>query len=87
MPSKDEIDAAHAAIERANEEMSGASYSELLREFAKAGLEAAEKVRDAERHRAHQALNDTALESAGMAAYPRNYTLGSCTGLSVCPAW
>jgi hypothetical protein len=32
-------------------------------------------------------VSDEALESAAGTEISANYTLGSCTGLSVCPAW
>jgi hypothetical protein len=35
-----------------------------------------------------EALSDEALEAAAApTGSTQNYTLGSCTGLSVCPAW
>ena len=32
-------------------------------------------------------VSDEVLESAAGTETSANYTLGSCTGLSVCPAW
>jgi hypothetical protein len=32
-------------------------------------------------------VSDEVLESAAGSETTANYTLGSCTGLSVCPAW
>jgi hypothetical protein len=32
-------------------------------------------------------VSDDVLESAAGTETAANYTLGSCTGLSVCPAW
>jgi hypothetical protein len=32
-------------------------------------------------------VSDEVLESAAGTEASANYTLGSCTGLSVCPAW
>jgi len=48
MPTEREIEAAFAAIDKANESTSAMSYSDLLRAFAVAALEAAERVRRAD---------------------------------------